>query len=155
MQRVVGFSVLFAWGLCLLSGCGGAVIAEAITEYGDLQKVTGKVEFQGQPIPDATVTLYPMKPSSDGTLPHPPSGLVREDGSFEISTFRDKGRGLGAPIGEYRVTVSWFGPLQGLAESQIDALKERLPNKYQHPAKSGLTVTIAPGENSLPLISLN
>lgn len=147
--------VVFSGGILgALSGCGGAVIAEPIVDYGDLQPVTGKVEFNGQPISDATVTLHPVTPPVGGNLPHPPSGLVGEDGTFTISTFRDKGRGLGAPIGEYRITVSWFGSLQGLSESQIDGLKEQLPAKYQHPVKSGLTVTVAPGANELPVLSL-
>lgn len=141
-------------GVLWLVGCGKSAVVEPITDYGDLQKVTGKIEFQGQPIPDATVTLHPVNPSKDGTLPHPPSGVVKDDGTFEISTFRDKGRGLGAPAGEYRVTVSWFGPLQGLSESQIDQLKELLPAKYQQPAQSGLTATVVEGENELPPISL-
>lgn len=138
-----------------LSGCGGATGAEEVdVEFSDLHPVTGTIDFNGQPIPDATVRLHPVQPSPDGSVVHPPSGLVDEEGRFEIHSYRPEGRGKGAPAGEYLISVRWSGPLQGLSESQLEELNERLPAKYTQPRSSGLTVTVTAGVNEVPPISL-
>lgn len=155
MKRTLALPLAIGIALCGLSGCSGSAVAEPLTEYDDLHPVSGQITFNGEPIPDATVRLHPVTPKTDGSLVHHPSGVVKEDGTFAIFTFREEGRGQGAPAGEYRISVSWLGSLEGLSESSIDELKERLPAKYTKPQTSGLTVTVTEGENEIPPISLN
>lgn len=155
MQRRLALHLTFCLGLCGLAGCGGRVHVEPLTEYEDLHPVSGQITFNGEPIQDATIQLHPVTPKTDGSLVHAPSAVVREDGTFEVFTFRPDGRGRGVPLGEYRISVSWRGSLQGLSESSIDELDERLPAKYTKPQTSGLTVTVTDGENSIPPIALN
>lgn len=137
-----------------LFGCGSSAVAEPVTEYDDLQPVTGQITFNGAPIPDATIWLHPVSTAAEQSLLQPPHGVVNENGEFEIYVYREEGRGRGAPVGEYRLAVSWLGPLEGLTRSQQDELEERLPARYTKPDRSGVTVTVTEGENAIPLISL-
>ena len=143
-------------GVALLGllGCGRGP-ANVYTEYADLHPVKGKVTFRGEPIPDATIRLHPVAPPADGSLVHAPSGVVDESGDFEISTYRPAGMGKGAPVGDYRATVSWRGPLKGLTEEQEDELKELIPPKYTRPQSSTITVNVQEGDNELPPIVLD
>jgi hypothetical protein len=144
--------VKYAWVVCLLlslvagssAGCGRQSIANHI-EFEDLCPVRGRVTFQGDPIPDATVRLHPKGGAATHGGTHPPSGVTNDQGGFEIFTYRTEGKGRGAPAGEYEVSISWYGPLQGLTEDQKDELRELLPAKYTQPRTSGLRVTVQAG----------
>jgi len=131
-----------------VSGCG----SETSPEQREVHPAFGSVLFKGKPIPDATVRLHPVTPPADGKPVFIPRGKVDEFGSYTISTYAVAD---GAPAGEYRVSLSWQGPLQGLSEDEEDKLRERLPWKYTSPETSGLTVSISDGENLLPEIALN
>lgn len=148
--------VMFFSGIAVFAcvGCGAAPVEETFAEYDDLHPVSGQIRYRGEPIPDATVRLHPTTRMADGKLVHPPSGLVREDGTFEIRTFRPEGPGRGAPAGNYRVSISWRGRLKGLSETEIDELKERLPAKVTRATTSDLSVTVNEGENAIPPIRL-
>lgn len=147
--------------LCLLAaialagqiGCG-QVAAVDLVEFEDLNPVTGQVQFKGEPIPDATVRLYPVDALGSGTPTHVASGVVDEQGNFEIYTHRLEGRGQGVPAGEYRLAFSWQGPLQGLTQEKLDELKELLPQKYTRPQTSDVNVTVVSGPNAIELITL-
>ena len=143
----------FALLICgLISGCGGPSVVDSV-EQSDLFPVVGKIDLDGQPIPDASVMLYPAEGTTEA-LPNPPMGVVSPDGTFEIYTYRDGVRGKGCPAGEYRAYFSWSGSLAGLTESQRDELAEKLPKKFLHPRSSGITVSVTPGVGASPEISL-
>jgi hypothetical protein len=63
-------------------GCGGQKTA----------KISGKVLFQGRPLPGGLVTFYPMEGQSN-----PASAIIGEDGSYSVHN---------APVGNVRITVS-------------------------------------------------
>jgi hypothetical protein len=63
-------------------GCGGQKTA----------KISGKVLFQGRPLPGGLVTFYPMEGQSN-----PASAIIGEDGSYSLNN---------APLGTVKITVS-------------------------------------------------
>jgi hypothetical protein len=138
--------------LSLGSGCFRPPVAAEDTVYDDLRPVTGSIAFQGAPIEDASIKLHPVKGAAPGE--YLPSAVVKDDGTFIVYSYRPEGRGVGAPPGEYVLTVSWRGPLQGLSESSIDELKELLPKKYTDPRTSDLKFTVTDGENVIPHIEI-
>ncbi len=97
--------------------------------------VLGKAFFEGTPIPGAQITLTTAKGSKGVTA----VGIVAADGSFQLSTYRGND---GAVQGEYHVTVVWR--TQGGGANLLPAL-------YASPEKSGLAITVRPGENHLLL----
>lgn len=147
------------WTLIILSlalaGCGGSKkIVEPVVDYDDLHPVTGQVTFKGEPIPDGTVKFHTPKSLDDPRPSYGPSAIVKADGTFEVYTYREEGKGIGAPAGDYLITVHWVGPTEGLSESSIDELEERIPVKYRNPRTSGLKVTVNAGSNVIPPIDL-
>lgn len=144
----VARQILAALMLTLLSGCGETPDPDLRPVF----KAVGSVRFQGRPIPDATIRLHPVSPTDDGKPTYLPRGRVDEHGNFAITTYRT---GDGAPPGEYRVSLSWQGPLKGISEDEEDRLQELLPRQFTTPEESGLTVVIAEGENELPQIAIN
>jgi hypothetical protein len=132
---------------CFLSaGCGSDKPAE-----NELKTfpVTGQIHYGSEPIPDATLAFHPVEPLPSDKLEAIPRAKVDKDGNFTVTTYR---AGDGAPPGEYLVTVSWQGPLDGVDDEggRDNKLPELLPQKYQDPEKSGLRVQITEGDNELP-----
>lgn len=141
------------------SGCGSDPdLRYAVEHPGELHPVAGKVHFNGQPIAGATVIFFDTaienqspNPSDDTGAVNPvtirPRGRTGPDGTFELQS-----NGVGAPVGEYLVTVSWKGAVP--PGSDIDDLPEKLPRKYQDPQSSGLKASVKPGDNVLPAFEL-
>jgi hypothetical protein len=82
-----------------------------------------------------------------------PTGIVQEDGSFELSTYGVKD---GAPAGRYRVTLVWTRKKKGGGDKDEEML---LPARYMDPSQTGLPVVevkeLAKGEaNVLPPFKL-
>ncbi len=136
--RACGWSVAL---LILLAGCHDA----PRTTY----LVTGKLTVRGQPAAEADLRFY----DTSGEPPGMARPYARTDGNgrFTVSTY---GMNDGAPAGEYRVSVSWKGPLHGVSPDQGDALPELLPARYGDPATSGIQVRVVPGNNALETIDL-
>jgi len=114
--------------------------------------VMGVVKFKGRPIPDATVCLHPVTAPEDGKPVFTPRGSSADDGTFTLATYRSSD---GAPAGQYRVAVSWSGPLKGLSEDEQDRLKERLPRRYTNPNTSEITMVVSADVNPLQEILLD
>ncbi len=57
--------------------------------------VTGKVTFQGRPVPEGTITFYPAEGRSA-------TARLRPDGSYTLTTFDE---GDGAIVGSHEVTI--------------------------------------------------
>ena len=100
--------------------------------------VTGRVLFDGVPIPGAEITLTRAK----GIKGIPSVALAQADGSFQMSTYKPND---GVPVGEYKVTVVWREP-------RVDGIgANRLPAKYASFETTPLMVTVVKGENRLTL----
>ena len=150
-RGVFGWSWLLLLG-AIFSGCDSSGPSDW-TQFEDLHPVQGKVLFRGEPIPDATIRFHPHGQAS-GSNEAATSAVVDEEGNFEVFTFRREGKGRGAAEGQYRVTVSWSGPLQGLTKDQEDELKERLPVKYTKPQTTPIEVDVVAGENRIDVMSI-
>ncbi|QDT25781.1 hypothetical protein Enr10x_10780 [Gimesia panareensis] len=133
--------------LTLLSGCGSEKLEDARTVF----PVTGVVLYQDQPITDGMVSLTPVNPPSDDKQFFNPRGTVDESGKFQITTYE---KGDGAPPGEYKVSFTWVGSLEGVSEDEEDKLPEKLPRKYTNPETSGITITVKEHNNLLSPIEL-
>jgi hypothetical protein len=115
-------------------------------------KVRGHVVYKGQPASGALAIFHPK--TDDSMKAVRPTATVREDGSFDLTTYKD---GDGAPEGEYHVLVQWLEdrapvglsrPLkQGLA---ADFLKGRYNNRN----KPQFSATVRPEKNELAPLEL-
>jgi hypothetical protein len=109
--------------------------------------VLGAIQFRGQPINGAFVTLHP-KNGANIDVPHPRAS-VAADGSFTLTTFDGND---GAPAGDYVLTVQWYRPVkQG---GDWVGGPNVLPKKYASPHTSDVRITVTAGENRLQPIQL-
>jgi tetratricopeptide (TPR) repeat protein len=115
-----------------------------------VHSVKGEATFDGRPIPNASIILYPINPKADD---HPrPKAVVGPSGTFTLGTYSADD---GAPAGEYKVSIVWNAPPTP-REIQEDRYKPRnqLPPRYANPETSGLTARIEAGDNTLPAFAL-
>ncbi len=148
------------------AGCSGAVGG------GDryaTHPVTGKVTYNGAPVPGAVVTFSPNKSGVPGA-----SGITDNQGTYILTTYD---AGDGAVEGEYKVMVSKTAPSasggggapahdptgasgntgapshagggKGAASSGGGSL---LPAKYAKATDTPLLKTVAKGDNSIDLV---
>lgn len=128
VKRLFGFGWLLA---TLVTGCGGGP---------ELVPVTGKVMYNGQPLPFGVVMFQP-------NAGQPAQGEIQPDGTFTLSSFKPDD---GAVIGTHRVSVLCF---QGhdpavIAKrqpgDQSSLGSSLLPLDYARGATSGLTAEVTP-----------
>lgn len=135
-------------GGILLAGCDEPVDPNVRAVF----PASGKILYRGKPIPDATVCLHPVTPFSDGKPAVVPRAEVNKNGEFTFTTYRTHD---GAPVGEYCVTVSWLGPLEGIDEDAEDRLRELLPQKYVNARTTDLRFAVSDqASNELPEIQI-
>jgi hypothetical protein len=114
------------------------VAALFVTSCGNAQtyKVQGKVLYQNKPAAGAVVTFH----RADGDKSIMPNGVVKDDGTFELTTFALYD---GVPAGDYKVTFFWDRKLPGKTTGDDDEPGVQiLPLRYLKPDTSGVTVTI-------------
>jgi hypothetical protein len=111
--------------------------------------VSGQVTIGGEPAAGADLRFYEIRGRTPGMAR--PYATTDAEGRFVVSTY---GMHDGAPPGEYRVTVSWKGPLDSISPDQRDAMPEQLPARFADPSTSGIQVHIARGENLLETIEI-
>jgi hypothetical protein len=108
---------------------------------------TGAIQFRGQPISGAFISLHPKGGSVTGAPS--PRATVGPDGKFSLSTYDGKD---GAPEGDYVLTVQWYKPIrQG---NELVGGPNVLPKKYASARTSDLIVKIAAGQNQLQPIQI-
>jgi hypothetical protein len=125
-RRSRSFTCLLLGGACLLAtGCG--------SNSPKTLEVSGKVTWQGQPLPDGAIAFTPVNGPS-----RPAVGKIGADGAYRLSSFRP---GDGAMPGEYRVTVESYTSWPTRTEPEKPYVC-RIPERYGKPAQSGLSFTI-------------
>jgi hypothetical protein len=114
--------------LVVLSGCS----EERVPVY----PVSGKVTYKGQSPAGATVVLHSLGGADTSDVA--PSGTVKDDGSFAITSYEP---GDGAPQGEYVATIEWFkfAPELGGAGPNV------IPTKYVSAKTSSVKVSVRGG----------
>jgi len=115
----------------------------------------GTVLYKGKPAEGAQVSLIPEEKGKDV---YSPQGTAGPDGTFKLSTY---GNGDGAPVGRYKVAITWLDDpasdpakqealLKKLAAGEAPPPpKNRLPEKYSDPNASGISVEIKAESNQL------
>ncbi len=136
--RVLGLGLCAL--ICALSqGCGGG---EAPPE---LFPVTGKVTYQGKPVPGAKIMFFlDAKENLKKPSPERPYGEADADGNYELTW----GEGEGAPEGKYKVSITALQPYGPEDDTELKP-PSLIPDKYQSPTSSGLTAVVKDGDNVL------
>jgi hypothetical protein len=119
----------------LLAGC-----CKAKQPWEQVYPAKGVVNYKGEPIGGATITLIPQEADYPESVR--PSATSHEDGTFE----------LGAPAGEYKAIVQRYtvvGPKESPSPGPND-----LPPKYAKAETTDLTVNIDPGNTEIPPLEL-
>jgi len=140
---------LLLTGLLIPQSC-----AKKISEEGWLPtyETAGQVTVNGVPAKGAIVRFYPVSPQADANSPVVPAGVVQEDGTFQLTSYKSND---GAPEGEYHVTLIWPDPkLLSPQLSTSEDPPDRLKNRFAKPERSTIKVRIAAGENHLEPIVL-
>lgn len=119
-------------GLITLVGCGGPYDAT----------VSGTVKFNGAPVPRGTVSFKPQSTGADAF------GQINADGTYLLRTGREEG----LKSGPYTVSVAANEtPPPNPKGGPPPMGKPITPEWYRDPATSGLTFTVAPGDNTIDL----
>lgn len=124
--------------LGFVSGCGGG--SSSTVGAVPCHPAKGSLFIGDKPAVGATLICVP-KNEAPGSMTPRPRATVGEDGAFVLSTF---GTDDGAPVGEYGLMVYWPG----------NDSDDRLNGRYDSPAKTKQSVTIAAGNNDIPPIKL-
>ncbi|MCE9530382.1 MAG: hypothetical protein K8T89_04510 [Planctomycetes bacterium] len=122
-------------GLMVCTGCGSKPRT---------YRVAGVVKVNGQPATGANVTLHPASDSGMKSIQQRPFGKVKEDGSFELSTFSAND---GAPAGEYVLTIYW---------PTTDGDNDQLNGDYESPERpDALRVVVNKSKTEWSPIEIN
>jgi hypothetical protein len=110
--------------------------------------VNGRVFFQNRPATGALVVfLYVGEKEQELPLP---SGYVREDGSFTLTTYAPDD---GAPEGHYNVVITWTDP-RARPDHKTGEVPNRLPARYASPQTSPLLARVEKGAENRPVFRL-
>ena len=138
--------VLTLW---MMTGCGEQSLQSAALPT---HPTTGQLTINGVPVKGAIVRLFPVAPAAEGSSPIVPTGTVREDGTFELTSYVT---GDGAPQGDYLITLEWPDPsLVSSRDAMPGDAPDRLKHRFFNPERSKLKAHIAAGENRLEPIVL-
>lgn len=120
--------IFLVMGALLLVGCSG--------DTADLVKVAGKVTYDGAPV---TVGNVQFLPAAENAGLQPATGMIKEDGSYEMTSVH----GTGVQPGNYQVSVSSMESID-ITETPMPP-KYLVPEKYSTPQTSGLTIEVKDG----------
>lgn len=127
--------------LAVLPACSKAIKTEG---------VTGVITYNGEPLANATVKFIPT--DSTGSQSY---GKTNEKGEYKLQTLLGAAD-AGTTPGEYKVTVDCIttvetgNMIEENGEEKPETVAESLiPAKYNNAETSGLTATVAPGDNTI------
>ena len=136
------FKTLSVAAACMFAlasvGCGESWL--------EVVPASGTVKVDGKSPEGAHIVLHPKSPV--GTEPIAPTGTVKPDGSFVITTYQ---AGDGAPPGEYVATVQWYQiDKDGIVGPNV------IPKEYSTPQTSPIKVTVkGDGPTTIEPISIS
>ncbi|MBQ7813865.1 MAG: carboxypeptidase regulatory-like domain-containing protein [Thermoguttaceae bacterium] len=127
--------------LAVLPACSKAIKTEG---------VTGVITYNGEPLANATVKFVPT--DSTGSQSY---GKTNEKGEYKLQTLLGAAD-AGTTPGEYKVTVDCVQNVptgnmiqENGAEIEEMDVESVIPKTYSNPETSGLTATVAPGDNTI------
>jgi hypothetical protein len=103
--------------------------------------VSGKVTYQGKPVPKGSVTFASTTPGGRNA-----TGQLDAEGNYKLQT---ENPGDGALVGDYLVTIyAHDEPILDYIPKKPIPPKILAPTKYEKPETSGLKATVASGSNT-------
>ena len=127
--------------LAVLPACSKAIKTEG---------VTGVITYNGEPLANATVKFIPTDATGSQSY-----GKTNEKGEYKLQTLLGAAD-AGTTPGEYKVTVDCIetvetgNMIEENGEEKPETVAESLiPAKYNNAETSGLTATVAPGDNTI------
>jgi hypothetical protein len=111
--------------------------------------VKGKVVVKGVPAGGVFVVFH-QRGSAGGDAARP-SGITDENGVYTLTTTA----GLGAPPGEYDVTLVWEREPTGTVTGGDNAKKDAFNGRYRTPGSSGFKASVAAGPNEITPFTIN
>jgi hypothetical protein len=106
----------------------------------EMASVSGKVMYQGKPVPKGTIAFIPVSASGRTA-----TGAIGPDGSYRLQTEEPAD---GAQLGEYKVTISAHDePVLDYTPAVPVKPKLLVPAQYEDPEKSELKKTVVRGSN--------
>lgn len=141
---------VFMSGLILtvmcLTGCGGG----SNLPKGETGTVTGKVTFNGKPVPEGTSIVFLHKDKGITA-----SSPIAADGSYALRMRRENA----ILAGNYQIGITpptvELTPAEAEAVNSGKTLPEKewpeIPKKYRNPESSGVLFTVKAGENTFDL----
>jgi len=103
--------------------------------------VSGKVTYQGKPVPKGSVTFASTTPGGRNA-----TGQLDAEGNYKLQT---ENPGDGALVGDYLVTIyAHDEPILDYIPKKPIPPKILTPTKYEKAETSGLKATVASGSNT-------
>jgi hypothetical protein len=138
------------WGMCailsaLSLGCGGG------EKIPDLYPVSGKVTYNGKPVPGAIVAFFPdvkvdpKKADPKKPTPKPSTATADDDGNYVL--YWNGGDNEGAPEGKYKVSIVCLKPY-GPGDDTEEKAPSLIPERYGNPNTSGLNKIVKDDDNT-------
>jgi hypothetical protein len=124
--------------LLILAGCN------RMPKPPEVYPVRGTVRLNGEPVRLGRIHFDPSEPGRGAEC----WGNIQEDGSFAVRTFKE---GDGAAPGVYKV---WIEPWSKATNGPARVTPTRIPEKFQESSKSGITVEVQAGQDTLPELDL-
>jgi hypothetical protein len=133
----------FLAGLTLLSV---VAISFGCTQTPSVVPVSGKVVYNGEPLPFGTVMFQPEQGQAA-------QGEIQPDGTFQLSTY---GPNDGAVPGHHKVSVRCFSTQKPGADGGDAGAPGRLliPQQYTRFGMSGLSADVKPGSTEPVVLEL-
>ena len=114
-------------------GCGSS------TTVPDLYPASGKVTFEGKPVPGAKLVFIPANEDPKKPSVERSAGETDEEGNYELAWGDDQA--AGSPAGKYKVIIFAFQKVDSNFDSE-DKPASLIPEKYNSPVSSGLTADV-------------
>jgi hypothetical protein len=149
MNRLLISSISAAWGVLLLTGCGGG-------DGPEIYPIRGEVTYNGKPVGQGIVTYTPATPGVGRAA----NGPLKADGTFVMTTFK---RDDGVVRGTYNIIIHSYEEDSGAPQtredieaqgSRVPKMKSLVPEKYAAPETSGLTDEVDANHPGLKKIEL-
>jgi hypothetical protein len=139
------FSLALIVAVAVCAGCGGGRVP--------VYPASGSVMWQGRPAAGARVVFVSdQQRDMTGRDAAIPAATTDAQGRFHLTSYEE---GDGAPAGQYKVAVTWYEVVRGHDDPEQVVERDRLEGKYADAETSGLTATIAAGDNALPPFELD
>lgn len=133
-----GWTAIVVCSMVWVAGCADS----------DLGTVSGMVQMDGKPLPDAVITFYPIEPDVSSGKGRASSGRTNEDGYYELQYNREA---KGAEIGRHKVEITTAQESAG--GDYGPGVKESVPTKYN--SQTELEVEVTSGHNTIDFPDLD